>query len=117
MTRKTFGWLAQAGITVVQFLATKTAFAQNIQLPNPLASGGGCNDLGCVTTKIISIIFTISIPVCAIMVLWGGFIMLTSAGNPEKVSTGRKTILYAAIGFVIVLFANSVPAFIQAFFQ
>jgi hypothetical protein len=51
------------------------------------------------------------------MVLWGGFQMMTSAGDPEKFSTGRKTIVYAAVGFFVVLLANSVATVIQSIFK
>jgi hypothetical protein len=84
-----------------------------ISLPNPLS----CGDTGCVVTKIINFIFMLATPICAIMVLWGGFEMMTAAGDPEKFSTGRNTILYAAIGFVVVLLANSATSIIGSIFQ
>jgi hypothetical protein len=91
-----------------------SALADNsIDLPPPL----GCLDGICVTTKIINFIFTISAPICAIMVLWGGFKMMTSSGDPEKFSSGKKTLLYAAVGFVVVLLANSVVSIIGSIFE
>ncbi len=80
-----------------------------ITLPNPLA----CGDIPCVVGKIINILFDISIPIVAIMVLIGGFQILTAGGNEEKFKLGRKTILYAAIGFGVILIANSVVTIIQ----
>jgi NAD dependent epimerase/dehydratase family enzyme len=113
MNRKTFSWLAQGAITAVQLLATKVAFAANLTLPNPI----GCGTFGCVVKNIINLLYTIAIPLCTIMVLWGGFTLLTSSGDPEKTKTGRNTILYAVVGFAVILFAKAVPAFIQAFFK
>ncbi len=84
-----------------------------LSLPNPL--GSSCSDLTCPLNKVIDFIFTISIPICGLMVLWGGFQMVTSAGNPEKVTQGRKTILYAAAGFVVILLAKGVAGTIKAF--
>jgi len=46
-------------------------------------------------------------------VLIGGFQMITAAGNAEKFSSGRKTILYAAIGFAVVLAAKAVVVLIK----
>jgi hypothetical protein len=77
-----------------------------IVLQNPL--GSGCNDLSCPVTAVINFLFTLAIPICAIMVLVGGFQMMTAAGNPEKFSSGKKTILYAVIGFAVVIVARSV---------
>jgi hypothetical protein len=42
---------------------------------------------------------------------------MTSEGDPEKFTTGRNTIFYAAVGFVIVLLANSVATVINSVFQ
>ena len=37
-----------------------------------------------------------------LMVVWGGFLWLTSAGNSERVQQGTRTMLWAAIGVVVV---------------
>ena len=38
-----------------------------------------------------------------LMLVWGGFQWLTSAGNPEKVKKGSQTMIWAAIGAFLVL--------------
>jgi hypothetical protein len=48
------------------------------------------------------------------MALVGGFQLMTSAGNPEKASQGRKTLLYAAIGFGVVLIAGGLAKLLQS---
>ena len=88
--------------------------ANPIQLTNPL--GSNCNDLTCPLTAVINFLFTIAIPLCGILILVGGFQMMTAAGNPEKVSQGKKTILYAVIGFVVILLSGSVAALIRNIF-
>jgi len=40
-----------------------------------------------------------------LMLVWGGFQWLTSAGNPEKVKSGTQTMVWAVIG-VILVFAS-----------
>jgi len=42
-------------------------------------------------------------PIVTLMIFWGAFQILTAAGNPEKITSGRKTITYAVIGYVIIL--------------
>ena len=37
------------------------------------------------------------------MVVKGGFIILTAGGSPEKFKTGKDVILYAVIGYIIIL--------------
>lgn len=48
--------------------------------------------------------------VAVIMILMGAYNMVTAAGDPEKVNTGRNYILWAAIGFIVALVARAVPA-------
>ncbi|HEX4104174.1 MAG TPA: pilin [Candidatus Paceibacterota bacterium] len=104
-------------------LAVNTVFAQqiggttgntNLVLQDPL--GGSCTTLSCPLTAVTNFLFTIAIPLCGIMILIGGFQMMTASGDPEKFSKGRKTLLYAVIGFVVVLLAGSVAALIQNIF-
>ncbi len=84
----------------------------SIHLENPLR----CDDFGCVANKIIDGLFTLAIPIVSVMVLVGGFQILFAAGNPEKLQTGKKTILYAVVGFTVILLAKGVVLIIQNFF-
>lgn len=38
-----------------------------------------------------------------VMVVYGGFVWLTAAGNKEKIDMGSKTMLWAVIGLILVL--------------
>src|ERR1700722_10713948 len=92
-------WVQPAAIGLALLFGAGTAFAQgysntagSLTLPNPLS----CGSLGCVSGNVINFIYIIALPLCAIMVLVGGFQIMTSSGDPEKFSKGRKTVLYAA---------------------
>ena len=50
--------------------------------------------------------FYIAPPVAVLMIIVGAFQMLSAGGDPEKFSKGKKTILYAAVGFAILLVAD-----------
>ena len=41
-----------------------------------------------------------------IIIIIGGYLMVTSAGNPEQFEKGKKTLLYGAIGFILVFAAK-----------
>ena len=82
-------------------------------LVNPLNT---CSLLDIVQT-ITNLLFTIAAPLATIMVLYGGFQMMTAGGEPEKFSNGRKTILYTAIGFLVVLLSNQIVPIIEAIFK
>ncbi len=53
--------------------------------------------------QIINIMLGIAFAVAVIMVIYGGYQYITSAGNEEKATSGRQTILYALIGIVIII--------------
>jgi hypothetical protein len=36
-----------------------------------------------------------------LMVVWGGTVWMSAAGNPEKVKSGSQTILWALLGAII----------------
>lgn len=46
------------------------------------------------------------------MIIWGGYKFILSDGNPDQIAGGRKTILNAAIGLVIAIFAAQIVKFI-----
>ena len=55
--------------------------------------------LGTVIKAALGIIGSITL----LMLIWGGFQWLTSAGNPEKVKKGTQTMIWAAVGAFLVL--------------
>jgi len=59
-------------------------------------------------------IFTVLIAVVGLMVLFGAFTLLTAAGAPEKVSSGRNYIIYAMVGMIVALFAKAIPSIVKA---
>jgi hypothetical protein len=114
MRKFLFVFLTGAFLTVfLTGLAHGASGSIDLSTINPLA----CTDLGCVAGKIISAIYYISIPIVSIMVLWGGFQILSAGGNPEQVKTGGKTILYAAVGFIVILLAGGVVDIIKSIVQ
>jgi len=72
--------------------------------------------LSCVGLKIISFLQTIALVILSIMVLYGGFQMMTAGGEPEKFTKGRQTLLYAVIGIAVVLVATGVANIVKSLF-
>ena len=105
-------------VVMLAFSFAEAAFAAvggtpgpSVSLINPL---GKDSTFLTIANKIIDFLFNIAIPLTAILVLVGGFQMITAAGSPEKFSAGKKTILYAAIGFAVVLLSKGVVGLIQS---
>ena len=74
----------------------------------PELSSGFTNPLGTtniftILQKIISYLIMIGAPILAIMVIYGGYLILTAGDDPEKVKGGKNTILYATIGYIIII--------------
>ena len=43
-----------------------------------------------------------------LLIVYAGFMIMTAGGNSEKVKKGRDVVLYAVIGFAVILFAQAV---------
>lgn len=62
-----------------------------------------------------SLINTLSIVVGAVavlMIIFGGFKFVTSGGDSDGTKKARNTIIYAAVGLVVVLLAQSIVYFV-----
>ena len=62
--------------------------------------------------KVLNWIFGIIGIVAVVMIIIGGFNMMTSSGDPGKVKKGKDTILYGIIGLVIALLAFAIVNFV-----
>lgn len=47
-----------------------------------------------------------------VMIIWGGFLYLTSAGNEEQIETAKKVITYAIVGVVFVFASYIITRFV-----
>ena len=54
-------------------------------------------------------IFVFVITLVIIFILLGAFNLLTAAGTPEKIKSGRDYIIFACIGMLVALLAKSIP--------
>ena len=62
---------------------------------------------------IINFIFLVAIVIVPIMILIAAFYFLTSGGDPEKIRTAKKIILFTFIGLFIVLLGKGIVAIIK----
>lgn len=87
-------------------------FAAGLNIENPL---GETSDINTLVKNIINFLIILAVPITAILVVYAGFLYITSAGNDEKVKTAQKALIWAIIGFAIILVASSVPVIIEKF--
>jgi cytochrome bd-type quinol oxidase subunit 2 len=62
--------------------------------------------------NIVNIISLVVGVAAVIMIIVGGFRFITSGGNQESVKSAKNTILYAAIGLIVVALAQIVVRFV-----
>ncbi len=110
--KKLVGKIGAISAAMLLFVSgTSLALAQ--KLTDPL---GGNETFASVATAVAGFLFLdVAAPLSVIMVLVGAFQLITSSGDPEKVSQGRKTILYAAVGLAVALIAGGVVDLIKNF--
>jgi hypothetical protein len=80
-------------------------------------SGGGpvsSSDLFELIDRIIGIVFWIATTFSFFMIVIGGFLMVTSAGDPQKVGRGRNTVFYAIVGFAVMSLSKGIVALLLA---
>lgn len=83
----------------------------NYVLPNPL----GTDSFLDVINRILQGLTIIAIPIVAIIVVIGGFKLIVGGGSPESRTSAKNMILWSAIGFGILLLADSVALIVQSF--
>jgi len=99
------------------FIVAPSAQAQalgNEQLTNfSQAAGYGEASLPQVIGRIIKIALSLLGLAAVIIIIAGGFIWMSSGGNPEKITKAKKVITSALIGLLIIVFAYAMVSFIM----
>jgi len=62
--------------------------------------------------KITQLIAVIAGSVAVIIIIIGGINMMTSGGDSQKFTNGRNTLIFAAVGLVIIVLAQWIVAFV-----
>ncbi|MEK7519216.1 MAG: hypothetical protein AAB565_00290, partial [Patescibacteria group bacterium] len=66
--------------------------------------------------NIVNFIFTLALPIVVIMIIVGGFMFVTAAGEPAKIQQGKQLILWAVIGLIVILLAKGMITLIKEIF-
>lgn len=62
---------------------------------------------------VVNYIFYVGVVVAPVMILIGAFIFLTSAGDNERTTLGKRVIRWAIIGLAIILFAKGIMSIVK----
>ena len=85
------------------------ADAQVVNFPNPLGAGTFAE----LIDNIIDFIFTIAVIVAPILLVVAGVIFMTAAGDPTKVSTAKRMMMWTIVGFGVILISKGLVAVLQ----
>lgn len=110
-------------LTLVGLLAVPmaSAFAQSAGGPPPLP-GPGDTHVGTDVNSLISFIcslfgwvFLALLLAAVAFVLLAAYRYLTASGDPAKVTTANKTLIFAAVAIAVALLARTVPVIVGSF--
>lgn len=107
-------FLLLAGLNMTQAQTTDFGLneASNIGLPN-----SGITDPKMLVINIVRIILGFLGIVATIVVLYGGWLWMTSNGDPSRVEKAKKTLIAAVIGIIIIISAFGIVSFIANLVQ
>lgn len=88
-------------------IATSSAYA--IEIKNPLKVGS----IDALVKAIVDWLITLGAPIAAGMIIYGGFQILFAGGSPDKFENGKKTILYAVLGYGIIVIGWGIVSIIE----
>ena len=77
-------------------------------LTNPLSVDTPQALIGKVINSILGVVGSLAL----LIFVYGGLIWMTSSGSPDKVKQGRDTLLWAAVGLVVIFSAYGLTRFI-----
>ncbi len=97
---------------VSAFIGVSSAFAQfGGDLPDIEGTPDGSTDIRDVITQTLSYVLSFLALIAVIVLVIAGIRLIVSQGNEEERDKAKKTILYAVIGLLIVLFARVIVGF------
>lgn len=95
---------------LVKIFLIPRALAEDIKLDNPLGSN---TTFDAILKNILGWLLKAANIIVPIVIIFGAFQMIFANGQPEKFKTGQKVILYAVIGYIVVLLANGIADIVK----
>ena len=80
-----------------------------VAIPDPL----GLTSIQQLIDKLTYLILQLAVMVAPIMLIIAGFFFVTSAGDPKRVDTAKKMVMWTLIGLGVVFMGRIIVSFIQ----
>ena len=78
------------------------------------AGCGSQKGAGEVAQAVINVVLGIVGVVAVVMMIYGGYVFLTSTGDASRVKKGQDAIKYGLIGLIVAILAYAIVAFVSA---
>lgn len=107
---------------MMKFFSKITAFILSLTIYLPIvafADAGTFDNPFTVQTvqdlllTILEILMRIGTPLAAAMIIWAGFLYVTSSGNTNRLSKAHATLLWAVVGTCILIGAKLIAMILQ----
>jgi hypothetical protein len=117
-------WIVAAVGAVLLLVALAPQSAAAVEFFGGLCEGAGSGTAACSggneeisgtngiilrATELVSIIAGIA---AVIIIMIAGIMFITAAGDSNKISTAKKTIVYAVVGLVVIVLARTIVTFV-----
>jgi hypothetical protein len=113
VTGATLAFLWAPGASAVNFTseACKDAAAKN---SSACSSGSRYEITGSngIIARAANLIAIVSAVAAVIMIILGGFNLITAAGDSGKIGSGKKMITYAIVGLIVIALARTIVVFV-----
>jgi hypothetical protein len=100
---------AAAGALV---LAASPVHAGSVTIENPIQA----EDFTTLVTNFLQWLLGIAGGVALLMLIYGGIMYITSAGDQQKAETGKKIVMYTLLGLLVVLLSFSIVKVMEDIF-
>lgn len=94
-------------ILIFFFLLPLTSLAFEVRSPLQY------EDFNQLIDAVINFLFYLAVVTAPLLIIIGGFYLVASGGDSEKIKTGKRMIMYSLIGLVIAFLAKGFVAFIM----
>ncbi|MDO8551429.1 MAG: hypothetical protein Q7S03_02005 [bacterium] len=74
------------------------------------------NTIGGVISDFLPFLFVFAGIILLLYLIWGGFILMTSGGDPKSINSGKGKITNALLGFLIIFLTYWLVQLLQAVF-
>jgi len=92
------------------FLIALPALGQDFAFKNPFKE---ITTITSLIEAIINFLKSLAVIVSAILIVYAGYLYMTSAGNQQKIETAQKTLIWALVGIGVILIASAITKVIE----